>query len=157
MIGTKKITYKEALNRLMYLCSRTEKSSYDIRKKLAEWQLDEEADKIIHLLSKENFIDDSRYARAFAVDKVRLNKWGIIKVRYLLKVRQIASSDIEKAIGLINYEEYRKLVFTELSMKKSTLKIKDPYKLKTKLYAFGNQRGYESNLINEFIESSDLP
>jgi regulatory protein len=156
MSGTKKITYKEALDRLMYLCSRAEKSSYDIRKKLTEWQLDNEGDKIIDFLSKENYIDESRYTRAFVTDKIRFNKWGIVKVRYFLKSKQINTLEIEKAIGMIDYEEYKKMVFTELLIKKNILKIKDFYKLKAKLYAFGNQRGYESNLINEFIESSAL-
>jgi regulatory protein len=157
MNGIKKISEKEAIRRLMELCSRAEKSSYDIRKKLAEWGLEKESEKIIGSLTKGHFIDDFRYARAFVIDKIRLNKWGILKVRYLLKSKQITSIDIEKAILALDYEEYRKMVFTELARKQHSLNIKDPYKLKSKLYAFAGQRGYESILINEFIESTDLP
>jgi regulatory protein len=156
MLKTKKMSFSEALQRLMDLCSRSEKSSSDILKKLREWKLEEEADNIIKLLREDLFLDDARYASAFAADKIKLNKWGIIKIRYLLKSRQIMSSDIEKAIIQIDMNNYHQMVFSELSIKKNTLKSKDPYIVKNKLYAFGNQRGYESNLINEFIESIEL-
>lgn len=156
MNKTKKMSFDEAVQRLMDLCSRSEKSSSDIMKKLREWKLDEEADNIIKLLREDRFLDDARYACAFATDKIKLNKWGILKIRYLLKSRQIISSDIEKAINTIDMNVYRKMVFSELSIKKNTLISKDPYIVKNKLYAFGNQRGYEGNLINEFIESTEV-
>lgn len=150
------MAFNEALQRLMDICSRSEKSSSDILKKLREWKLEKEADQIIKHLREEHFIDDLRYACAFVADKIKLNKWGILKVRYSLKSRQIESEIIEKAIDQIDMNVYHKIVFSELSIKKNTLKSKDPFIVKNKLYAFGNQRGYESNFINEFIESTEL-
>ena len=70
---------KEALLRLMKLCSRSEKSTYEIKMKLKNWGLETHAKEIIDQLQKENFLDDSRYARAFVHDKILLNKWGRIK------------------------------------------------------------------------------
>jgi regulatory protein len=157
MEGPKKImSPAEAIQRLMDLCSRSEKSTSEVRQKLSDWKLENEAEAIIGELCREKFIDDSRYAAAFAVDKMRFNKWGILKIKYLLKSRQIAESDIENAIRSIDTEKYNKMVFAELKKKKATLKKMDPFKSKSKLYAFGNQRGYENNLINDFIESSNL-
>jgi regulatory protein len=156
MKAVKKISRSEALDRLMNLCSRTEKSSSDIRKKLHEWGLDEETEKIIDALTKDKYIDDTRYARAFVIDKIRFNKWGVIKVRYLLRSKQISSADITAALSSVDPEEYRRIVFDELTKKRKSLQTGHSYKLKAKLHAFANQRGYETVLINEFIDSSSI-
>jgi regulatory protein len=118
--------------------------------------VDEETEKIIDALAKDKYIDDARYARAFVIDKIRFNKWGVIKVRYLLRGKQISTADITTALRSVDPEEYRRIVFDELTKKRKGLHINDSYKLKAKLYAFANQRGYETALINEFIDSSSI-
>jgi regulatory protein len=149
------ISENDALNRLMELCSRSEKSEDDICKKLKEWGLEDKSEKIISDLKVDKYLDNSRYARAFAIDKIRFNKWGKYKVGYLLRGKHISDSDINMALEAIDYDEYKTIVFEELKKKKKTLKLKDIYKIKTKIYAFGNQRGYESELINEFLAIKD--
>jgi regulatory protein len=145
------ISENEALNRLMNLCSRSEKSEFDILQKLTEWGIEDKAGKIITILKNEKYIDNSRFARAFAVDKIRFNKWGKYKVGYLLRGKHISDLEIKDALGKVDYDEYRTIVFEELSKKKKSLKINDPYKIKNKIFAFANQRGYESELTNEFL------
>ncbi len=152
-----KLTKTEALNRLKDLCSRSEKSSHDIRLKLKGWGLEKEEDNIVALLMKEQFIDDLRYARAYTMDKIRLNKWGKLKVVYLLKSRQIDLDIIENAISSIDPEEYRQIVFNEFSRKIKSVRINDPFLLKSKIYAFANLRGYEGNLVNEYFELYNQP
>jgi regulatory protein len=150
-----KISESMALNRLKKLCSRSEKSESDIHKKLTEWKLDDKTGKILSILRAEKFVDNSRFARAFAVDKIRLNKWGKYKVGVLLKNKGISESQIREALSVIDYSEYQQMIFSELNKKKKTLKITDPYQLKSKIFSFGNQRGYENELINEFLSSHD--
>jgi regulatory protein len=140
-----------ALTRLMALCSRSEKSEYDVLNKLIEWGLEDQSKKILDTLKKENYIDNFRFACAFAIDKIKFNKWGRYKVRYLLKSKHISEIDIQNALNAIDYDEYRKIVFEELRKKKSTLKTTNSFEIKSKIYAFGNQRGYENDLINEFL------
>ena len=71
----------EALNRAMALCSRTEYCISDIRQKLESWGLEsDKAGDVIAILIKENFINEERYAGAFARDKYRYNKWGRVKI-----------------------------------------------------------------------------
>jgi regulatory protein len=145
----------EALNRLKDLCSRTEKSEYDIRIKLDEWGLEDRAENVIAALKTERYLDNSRYARAFAVDKIRFNKWGKYKVAYLLRGKKISEKDIHDALGAIDIDEYKTIIIEELKKKKASLKIYDINKIKASIYSFGNQRGYESEHINEFLAMKD--
>jgi regulatory protein len=154
MKETRTIPENIAIDRLMQLCSRAEKSSYDIRKKLKEWGLVSKADQIIKQLTFEKYIDDGRYAKAYAHDKILMNKWGKIKVKYSLKCMQISDEDIDFAFDQIDDEAYSNMVFTELLKKKNTLKKVTLFQLKSKLFSFGTQRGYEPELIHRFTESN---
>lgn len=64
------------LLKMMDLCARSEQSSGEIRQKLYRKGITgHEARKIIDRLIDDSFIDDSRFARAFANDKARFALW----------------------------------------------------------------------------------
>ena len=92
-----RLSKKEALLRLMKLCSHSEKSAFEIEKKLNAWGLQKEAQEIIDQLRKENFLSDERYVKAFIHDKIFLNKWGRLKVKYLLLKNGISSGRDDNA------------------------------------------------------------
>jgi regulatory protein len=150
------ISEATALSRLMQICSRAEKSAFEIGKKLKEWGLEAKADQIINKLVREGFIDDTRFAIAFSKDKIVLNKWGKIKVRFLLKGYHIPDKDIRQALDRIDDQQYQDIVFAELDKKKSSLKKYPVLQLKSKLYAFGAQRGYEPDLMHRYFELEQL-
>jgi len=155
MSSSDNIPESYALNRLKELCSKTEKAEQDIYKKLKDWGLEEKAEKIVSELKTEKYLDNERFARAFAVDKIRFNKWGKYKIKILLRSKEISDTVITEVLSLIDNDEYREIIFSELLKKKKNLKEKDPYKLKSKIYSFGMQRGYEGDLINEFLSTKD--
>lgn len=148
-----KISKSEALLRLQNLCSRTEKSEFELRKKLEGWGLNDEADTIIKHLGKDDFLNPLRFAKAFTHDKIMFNKWGKVKVRYQLRGHQIADGIIEEVFSEYDEKTYLEMVYAELSKKRKSIRENNPYKIKAKLFAFGNQRGYESSIISEFIDS----
>ena len=143
----------EAYTKMMELCSHSEKSAYDVRLKLIKWGLEEEADKIIEQLRTESYIDDARFARAYTKDKFRFNKWGRIKIRYMLKRLDFEKEVIDAAFSDIDPSEYRQMVFAELGKKKRSTRTNNPWQQKAKIHAFANLRGYENDLVNEFFES----
>lgn len=145
------ITSADALERLMDLCSRSEKSPYEITTKLKQWGLEAEADAILDKLKAENFISPERFAHAFARDKMNFNRWGRVKIRYYLKGHGIPEFLVESALDQLDQEGYRDMIFSELKKKLDGLKIKDPFQKKGRVYSFGMQRGYEPDLINEFL------
>jgi regulatory protein len=154
--GPKKISPQNALDRLMKICSQSEKSVFDVRQKLHEWGIEEDADKIISRLITDQFIDDGRFARAFVRDKIKFNKWGRIKVKFLLKGKQISQLIIDEALSSVSEEEYSEIVIGELEKKLKSLKNMNSFQTKSKLYAFGQQRGYEQELLFSFFGNHGL-
>ena len=66
----KTLTPPEALHRAAALCSSSEHCIADIREKLSRWGIGEpDARTIVERLVQERFIDEGRYAIAFAKDK----------------------------------------------------------------------------------------
>lgn len=152
-LSAKKISKAEALLRLQNLCSRTEKSEFEIRKKLLGWGLEKESEMIIAQLKNDNFLNPMRFARAFVHDKITINKWGKIKVRYQLRAHQIDDDIIEKALDEYDEEIYTDMVNSELQKKRKSIKEKNHFRIRAKLLSFGNQRGYEASLINQFFRN----
>ena len=72
----KPISEKEALLRLQYLCSKSEKCSQDIMDKLRQWNYQGDFEAIVSNLEHEKFVDNIRFTVAYARDKFRFSAWG---------------------------------------------------------------------------------
>ena len=151
------ISKSAALIQLMKECSRSEKSPFDIEKKLKSWGLEQHADEIIEKLRTEKFLDEKRFTNAFIHDKIWINKWGRIKIRFLLLQHKIPQSIVDEELHSFDLKSYKQKVWDELTKKKLSLKNMKPLQIKSKLFAFGYQRGYETDLIREFFETSETP
>ena len=140
--------YKEALHKAAALCSSGERCEHDIREKLLLWGMsDNDATKIINYLIQEKFLDEKRFAEFFTKDKFRFNKWGKIKIAYMLKQKHISSSIIQEALNSIDDEEYYSALQELMQSKLKQLKYKDKNDKRTKLFRFAQSRGFESQLI----------
>lgn len=149
----KKISYKEALNKAKYICTRQEKSCGDVRKSLAGYELSQEnIEKIIDSLIKENYIDDKRYASLFAIDKFKLKKWGKRKIRYALKQKGVSEEIIAGSLDNIDDMEYENTLNTELQKKLVSIHSGNTLKVRGKLFNFAQSRGFESDLTYKVID-----
>ena len=136
MKGKKEITEKEALNKLAALCSRAEHCSFEMRRKMTLWGLAEDAqNRVVDALTEGRYIDDERYARAFANDKVRYDKWGRHKVDQALYMKHI-SEDIRRRV---------------LKAKMKSVKAKSDYELSCKLIRYALGRGYDMEEIRNCL------
>jgi regulatory protein len=144
---------KQALGKAMALCSRQEHSETEIREKLKFWEIPkEDIDVIVGKLITEKFIDDLRYAIAYARDKNRLNKWGRIKIRYMLSMGKVNPSTIDTALESIDEELYADALRDLLRKKSWELKNEpNPYTKRQKLIKFAQGRGFEVELIIRLV------
>lgn len=137
----------EVLNRMAAYCSSAERCASDIRKKIDDAGLSEDAAaRIIERLKSERFIDESRFARFFVNDKLRFNKWGRIKISYELYRKGIASNIIDEAIASIDENMYRSILEDLLKSKKRSTKGKDNKEIFNKLMRFAAGRGFEGGI-----------
>ncbi|MCB2194362.1 MAG: RecX family transcriptional regulator [Bacteroidetes bacterium] len=153
------ITEKEALIKAQNMCASQEKCKSEIRKKLFDWKLPQkDHDQIIDQLVKDQFIDEIRYARFFAKDKLTYNKWGKIKIAYTLKQKDIPEDYIQTALDEIEETDYNEILKNELLKKLKSIKDTDEYTIKSKLMRFAASRGFESgkifDMVSKIIENS---
>ena len=70
------MTEQEAYLRLAALCAQAEHCEYEMQEKMRRWEIADDAQaRVMQRLITERYVDDERFARAFANDKVKYNKW----------------------------------------------------------------------------------
>ena len=91
---------KKVLERLQRQCARAESCTADVRRKaLKALEGDAEAaDRIVLSLVEDRFVDDARYAAAFAREKSSLQGWGAVKIRFQLRGKGISDEIIAGAL-----------------------------------------------------------
>jgi regulatory protein len=150
----KQITIEEALIRLQKLCSIREKCTYDLRQKLAEYKIEPtKIAEIIQKLQDADFVDDRRFAYAFARAKHDISKWGKQKIEYQLRAKKISETVITEALNEISNESYSQTVADELAKKLKTTKAKSQSELVAKLMKFALSRGYDYSVSYDIIKN----
>ena len=91
---------KKVLERLQRQCARAEYCASEVfRKALRALEGDAEAaGRIVESLRKDRFVDDRRYASAFAREKASLQGWGPVIIRFQLQGKGISRDDIDAAL-----------------------------------------------------------
>ena len=141
----------EIKDKAMRLCSRREYCCKEIFDKAVSWGCSPaEANELIDYLVERKFLDDSRYAEAFVRDKLRFNKWGRVKIAYMLRVKSIDNNTITDVFSRIDEAEYNEVLNDELQKKYRTLRG-NIFEIKGKLFRFAAGRGFEAEIINEAI------
>ena len=147
------MTTNEALTRAMKLCSTKEYAPAEIEQKLADWGLADAAiPEVIDTLRKEKFLDEFRMARYFANDKLKFNKWGKVKIKFMLQQKKVSREAISDALDQINEESYLKILTEELAKKRKTIKDTDEYQIRAKLFQFASGRGFEGDVVYKMID-----
>ena len=148
-----KIDRSEAFNKILKYCAYQERSEHDVLEKLKKYGLEaDEVHRIIRRLKDEQFIDDRRYARIFALSKLRSNKWGRIRIRIELKRKKIDGHHIEAAFRSIEDDEYSEIMRDLLRKKKDSLQQEDLYIVRNKVARYLFSKGFENDLVWALID-----
>lgn len=149
----KRISEKEALSRMMRICSKKEYSTFDIKQKLYKLQLTSiEIDNIISKLTENKFISDERYTRSYISDKLRFSKWGIVKIRHHLNQKQISNSIIKNALEEIEIGSITEHLMPIIEQKMKSVKGNTEYEKRAKVIRFALGRGFEMPDIIKCID-----
>ena len=141
------------LNRMMRLCARSEHCRADIRRKLAELP-PEEQESILEALCRDGYLDDARYARAFARDKSALQGWGSLKIKLALQRKGIGAREIAAAIEEIDEAAAGSRMEQVLRAKWRSLEGEpDPAKKAARFYRYGLGRGYNYDEIKKVYDN----
>ena len=143
----------ELLSRAQRICSEREYCESDIRNKIQSWGGDDDnvADAIIASLKKDGFIDEMRYAGAFARDRFKYQQWGKVKIASQMKLKHIPATLIAAGLETIDKDEYLNVLRDILSRHKKNIKAKNRFDLKGKLLRHALAKGFESHLVYEMV------
>lgn len=145
----RKPTADEMLLRMAGLCAGAEQCVADIRSKILKQGFStEEAERMIAYLQRNRYLDDERYARAYALDKVRFAGWGRMKVRMGLRAKGIGDDVISRALDYIPEADYEVAMGKVMASKAKGLDLAE-VKDRQKLYRHMASRGFESQKIIE--------
>lgn len=149
----KAMTEQEAYLQLAAICAQAEHCEQEMRDKMKRWELDETVqNRIIDRLTKERYIDNERYARAFVKDKIRYNKWGRRKVQQALWMKRIDASLQQQVLDEINEKEYLDVLRPLLKQKRKSVKAQSDYELNQKLVRFALGRGFTFDIIRQCLD-----
>ena len=139
-------------DRLRNLCSRREYCSSDILKKaLTALEGDREAaEQILKKLVSEKYVDDLRYAAAYAREKAMISGWGETKIRYMLSAKRISRDIITQALAEIDEDKADSRLQKLLENKARSLK--DDPQIRLKLLRFALGRGYQYDDVAPVID-----
>lgn len=150
----KPITPEQAMVRMEELCARAEHSSGEIMQKLLRLGIfPSDAERIVRSMTQRRFIDDSRFARAFARDKMEYARWGKRKIALALYQKRVSRELIAEALDSLDTERYRLILHELIAAKKRNLAEPDTYEGRTKLFRFAASRGFEPDLIASALRS----
>ena len=142
---------QQLLSKLQAQCSRREYCSREVYAKAVKAMEGDEdgAAEILAALVKDGFVDDSRYAAAFARDKASLAGWGPVKITHMLRAKGLPDSIIRQALAEIDASKAEEKLRRLLEAKRKTLEGDPAWKLK--LIRFALSRGYNYDQISSLV------
>ena len=147
-------TAEQALQSLMRLCARGERSSGDAMRLMQRWKVpDAERQGVLDKLIAQRFIDDRRYAEAYTREKTRLSGWGARKIALQLRQKGISKDIITEVLATLDEDDMRTRLRERLERKIRTTKANSDYELRGKLLRYALSAGYDYDLVMEVIES----
>lgn len=149
----KQLTKEQALQKLKHYCAYQERCHSEVKDKLytlGVWK--KEHDEILASLIEENYLNEERFAIAFAGGRFRVKQWGRVKIKYELKQKQVSEYCIKKALKQIGEEDYLTVLDKLAKEKYASLKSEQHLirKKKTMDYLLG--KGFEMELVRRAFE-----
>jgi regulatory protein len=148
-------TAEQALQSLMRLCARSEKSSGDAMRLMHTWQVPQaERQGVLDRLIKDRFIDDSRYAEAYVREKSRMSGWGARKIAMQLRQKGVAQDIVTKALKQLDGDVELPRLVEKLRRKMRTTKYSSEYELRGKLMRYALSLGFDYDMAQRAVEES---
>ena len=146
---------QQALQSLMRLCARSEKSSGDALRLMQQWQVPQaERQGVLERLVKERFIDDGRYAEAYVREKSRLSGWGARKIAMQLRQKGVSQAIIDEALRQLDSDVELPRLVEKLRRKIRTTKYTSDYELRGKLMRYALSLGFDYDIAQRAVEDS---
>ena len=151
--GSKKLAIEDVRKRIYHYCAYQERSHQEVKHKLYDLGLySEEAEELITLLIQEGYLNEERFAKAFAGGKFRLKSWGKIKIVQALEGKGLTKNCINSGLKEIADADYIKTIELLIDKKLEHVTEENPFIKRDKLAGYVIQKGFEPELVWEIVK-----
>lgn len=148
------ITPLMALQKMRDWCAYQERCHSEVEEKLYNLGMrGEHVGEILSQLISEGFLDEERFAKAYARGKFRIKKWGKLKIKQGLKQKRVSEYSIKKGLKEIDEQEYENALINLFEKKLKEVKGQNQWQRIAKIQKFLASKGYEFDLIQEVMKS----
>ena len=152
------MSFDEIKQRIHRYCAYQERCHREVKNKLFELGApQEQADELIAELITGGFLNEERFARAFAGGKFRMKRWGKLKIVRELEARGLTANCIKAGISEIPDHDYEDTLEGLLRRKSEQVHASNPFVKKDKLAGYALQKGFEPDLIWSILKRQDFP
>lgn len=138
----------DILQKLRRYCAYQERCHEEVRTKLLSLKVyGAELEETIAQLVQEDFLNEERFAKAYAGGKFRIQKWGRVKILQELKKRKVSDYCIRKGMQEIPETEYRNSLQKIVKAAGKRYKSKSDFNTSGKIAAYAIGRGFEPELV----------
>ncbi len=147
------LTVLQAKQKMEYFCSYQERCHSEVNSKLYTFRLLEiERNEVIVHLIENDFLNETRFACAFARGKQRIKLWGRIRIVNELKFRGISAFNIKTALKEFTEAQYLETFHNLADRNWDSIRESNKNKKIKKFADFMLRKGYESNLVYEKVK-----
>lgn len=143
--------------KLLKFCSFQERSQKEFIQKMFELKIPKEwQDELILEFIQNNYLSEERFVRSIIRGKFRINHWGKIKIKALLKSHQIPDVLINRCMDEINETDYLECIRQQYQKKITGMHSEMDIQKKHKTVQYLLQRGFEYEQIQTAMKAVDL-
>ena len=152
----KPITPEQALVKIRHYCAFQERNHAEVKAKLSNMGIGwTAANEIIAKLIEDGFLNEERFAKAFAGGKFRMKGWGKKKIELELRKKGVSTYSIQKAIREeIDPADYEKTLNRLMQKKWTSIKGQGItiYVKQAKTRQYFLSRGFENAVISKLLK-----
>jgi regulatory protein len=148
----KTITPDEARSKIQKFCAYQERNHQEVRSKLYSGLHHDDVENLLTAMITEGFLNEERYARAFAGGKFRMKKWGRLKIVNELESKGISRNCIRIGLKEIADDDYLQTLRNLLEHKLSLMNESNVYVLRDKLSKYAIAKGYEPETVWQILK-----
>lgn len=145
---TKRYSPEQAYQRICRYCAYQERSHKEVRNKLYGYGLHRgDVEEAITRLITDGFLNEERFAKAFAGGKFRIKSWGRNKIVHALEGHGVTPKCIQRGMREIDNSDYLKSLRRLVSRKLGEIQEANAFKRRDKAAKYAIGKGYEPDLV----------
>lgn len=106
-----------------------------------------EVDELMAHLITEGFLNEERFAKAYAGGKFRMKNWGRMKIIHSLESKGVSANCIRAGLLEIDEQDYSDTLQKILRRKMQELRDGTIYERRNSMAKYAIQKGYEPDLV----------